>query len=236
MKVIGHRGAAGLAPENTFAGFNLALELGVDGIETDVQKTKDGKLVLFHGIVLDKTTNGTGVLQETTWQELQQLDAGAWFDGQFVGERIPLLEEALERYGARTNFDLEVKQVGIEYEILSMVERLNLLDRVTFTSQDFPTLCNITEKNPIARVGYITADVSEENLKRVVWAGIRVVCPRAEKVTRYLVDQCHSLGLFVRACGKRNTELMRNAIHAGVDGMTFDFPNLLFEELGRAKY
>ncbi len=234
MKVIGHRGAAGLAPENTFAGFDLALELGVDGLETDVQRTKDGKLVLFHDDRLDKTTNGTGVLQETSWQELQQLDAGSWFDTKYTGERVPLLLEALKRYGARTYFDLEVKQIGIEDEVLSLVEQLKLLDRITFTSQDFPTLCNIKKKNPLARVGYITADVSEENLTRVVGARIQVFCPRAEKVTRYLVDQCHSLGLFVRACGKRNTELMRSAISAGVDGMTFDFPDVLLKELGRA--
>jgi len=234
MKVIGHRGAAGLAPENTFAGFDLALELGVDGLETDVQRTKDGKLVLFHDDRLDKTTSGTGVLQETSWQELQQLDAGSWFDTKYTGERVPLLLEALKRYGARTYLDLEVKQIGIEDEVLSLVEQLKLLDRITFTSQDFPTLCNIKKKNPLARVGYITADVSEENLTRVVGARIQVFCPRAEKVTRYLVDQCHSLGLFVRACGKRNTELMRSAISAGVDGMTFDFPDVLLKELGRA--
>src|SRR5947207_7411297 len=98
MKVIGHRGAAGLAPENTFAGFDLALEIGVDGIETDVRKTKDGKLVLFYGDRLDRTTNGIGVLQETTWQELQYLDAGSWFDDKYAGQRIPLLQEALNRY------------------------------------------------------------------------------------------------------------------------------------------
>lgn len=234
MKVIGHRGAAGLAPENTFAGFDLALELGVDGIETDVQRTKDGKLVLFHDDRLDKTTNGTGVLQETSWEELQQLDAGVWFDAKYTGERIPLLVEALQRYGTRTYFDLEVKHIGIEDEVLSMVEQLKLLDRVTFTSQDFPTLWAIREINHLARAGYITANVSEENLKRVVGAGIQVFCPRAEKVTRYVVDRCHSSGLFVRACGKRNTELMSNAISAGVDGMTFDFPDVLLKELGRA--
>jgi glycerophosphoryl diester phosphodiesterase len=233
MKVIGHRGAAGLAPENTFAGFDLALAMGVDGLETDVQRTKDGKLVLFHGDCLDKTTNGTGVLQETPWQEVQQLDAGSWFNAEYAGERIPLLIDALESYGTRTYFDLEVKQIGIQLEVLSMVEQLRLLDRITFTSQDFATVCHIIERNPLARVGYITGDVSEENLSRVVGAGIQVFCPRAEKVTKYLVDQCHSLGLFVRACGKRNTELMRNAISAGVDGMTFDFPDLLLKELGR---
>src|SRR5258708_33362895 len=80
MKVIGHRGAAGLAPENTFAGFDIALALGVDGIETEVQKTQDGKLVLFHDHLLEKTTKGTAALKETPWQALQQLDAGSWFD------------------------------------------------------------------------------------------------------------------------------------------------------------
>jgi len=233
MKVIGHRGAAGLAPENTFAGFDIALALGVDGIETDVQKTQDGKLVLFHDHLLDKTTNGTGVLQETPWQALQQLDAGSWFDSTYAGERIPLLIETLQRYGTRTYLDLEIKQVDIEYEVLNLVEQLELLDRVTFTSQDFPTVCTIKKKNPLARVGYITADFSEEVLKRVVEAKMQEFCPRAEKITKELVNHWRSSGLFIRACGVKNAEMMKNAIYAGVDGMTFDFPDVLLKELGR---
>jgi len=233
MKVIGHRGALGLAPENTFAGFDLALEMGVDGIETDVQRTKDGKLVLFHDDDLDRTTNGTGVLQETTWQELQQLDAGSWFDDKYVHEHIPLLIEVLQRYGTRTSFDLEIKQNGIEYEVLKLVEQLKLLDRIVFTSRDFLTVCNIKEKNPLAQVGYLTSDFSKDNLERVIKAKIQCFCPRAEKVTKHLVDQWRSFGLFVRACGVNNTQIMRNAIQACVDGMTFDYPNLLLKELGR---
>lgn len=233
MKVIGHRGAAGLAPENTFAGFDLALAMGVDGIETDVQKTKDEVLVLFHDDRLDQTTSGTGVLQEMQWEELQQLDAGAWFDRKYAGERIPLLEEVLERYGRRTSLDLEIKQMGIEYEVLSLVEQFGLLDHVAFTSRDFPTVVRIKEKNSLAQAGYLTADVSEENLARVVAANITYFCPRAQKVTKQFVDQWHSLGLFVRACGVQNLEMMRNAIQAGVDGMTFDFPDALLKELGR---
>jgi len=233
MKVIGHRGAAGLAPENTFAGFDLALEIGVDGIETDVRKTKDGKLVLFYSDRLDRTTNGRGVLQETAWQELQQLDAGSWFDEKYAGQRIPLLLEALNRYGTRTSLDLEIKQMGIELEVLEMVEQLHLLDRVAFTSRDFPIICNIKKKNPLAQVGYLTADFSEENLERVIKANMHYFCPRAEKITKHLVTQWRSLGLVIRACGVNNTEIMRNAIQAGVDGMTFDFPDVLLKELGR---
>src|SRR2546423_5780242 len=215
MKVIGHRGAAGLAPENTFVGFDIALEMGVDGIETDVQKTKDGKLVLFHDDHLERTTNGVGVLQEMSWQEVQELDAGSWFDDKYAGQRIPLLIEALERYGTRTCFDLEIKQTGIEYEVLYLIEQLKLLDRVAFTSRDFPTVCRVKKKNPLAQVGYLTADVSEENLQRVVKAKIQYFCPRAQKITKHLVNQWHSFGLFIRACGVNNTEMMKNAIHAG---------------------
>ncbi|GAC1381074.1 MAG: glycerophosphodiester phosphodiesterase family protein [Ktedonobacteraceae bacterium] len=233
MKVIGHRGAAGLAPENTFAGFEIALAMGVDGIETDVQRTKDGTLVLFHDDLLDKTTNGKGVLQEKSWHELQDLDAGTWFDEQYAGERIPLLLEVLKRYGTRTSFDLEIKHIGIEAEVLHMVEQLQLLDRVAFTSRVFPIIRNIKEQNSLAQVGFLTADVSEENVQRLVRANIRYFCPRAHNVTRDLVDQWHSLGLFVRACGVNTPAMMKNAIQAGVDGMTFDYPDLLLKELGR---
>src|SRR5436305_1627461 len=184
MKVIGHRGAAGLAPENTFAGFDLALELGVDGIETDVQKTKDGKLVLFHGERLDRTTNGIGVLQEASWQELQHLDAGSWFDDIYAGQRIPLLIEALERYGTRSYLDLEIKQIGLELEVLDMVEQLNLLDRVAFTSRDFPTVCNIKKKNPPAQAGYLTADFSEENLERG-WRALFSLCSLGDSLFKW---------------------------------------------------
>lgn len=233
MKVIGHRGAAGLAPENTYAGFDLALKLGVDGIETDVQRTKDGTLVLFHSEFLDKTTSGTGVLQETTWHELQQLDAGSWFGRTYAGEHVPLLLEMLQRYGTRTTLDLEIKQSGIEYEVLAVVEQLNLLERVAFTSRDFPIIARIKERNPLAHVGYLAADVSEDTLQKFLRANMRYFCPRALNITKELVDQWHASGLFVRACGVNTSEMMKKAIHMGVDGMTYDYPDELLKELGK---
>ena len=233
MKVIGHRGAAGLAPENTYAGFDLALRLGVDGIETDVQRTKDGKLVLFHSELLNRTTDGTGRLQEITWHELQQFDAGSWFNSTYAGERVPLLVEMLQRYGTRTTLDLEIKQSGIEYAVLDVVEQLNLLDRVAFTSRDFPIIARIKERNPLAQVGYLAEDVSESTLQKFLHANMRYFCPRAITITSELVDQWHASDLFVRACGVGNTDMMKKVMHAGVDGMTYDYPDVLLKELGR---
>jgi glycerophosphoryl diester phosphodiesterase len=95
-KIIGHRGASHIAPENTMASFEAALKLGVDGIETDVQETKDGQLVLCHDELLNRTTNGKGLIKDYTLKELKELSAGAWFSKEYENERIPLLEELLD--------------------------------------------------------------------------------------------------------------------------------------------
>ena len=233
MKVIGHRGAASLAPENTFAGFDLAIEIGVDALETDVQRTKDGTLVLFHDARIERTTNGSGWLQHMSWRELHDLDAGSWFHQQFTGERIPLLTEFLQRYGRRIPIELEVKQAGIEQEVVSAVSEQNLLERTTFTSFDFSTASRIKELAPQANVGFLTSSISEKTVARVRRAGVTQFCPLARKVTKALVDRWRSQGLFIRAWGVKNVALMRQAISAGVDGMTVDFPNVLLAELGR---
>jgi Glycerophosphoryl diester phosphodiesterase family len=80
---------------------------GVDAIETDVQMTKDGKLVLFHDARIERTTNGRGWLQHLAWDELRGLDAGSWFHRRYTGERIPLLTEFLQKYGRRIPQDAQ---------------------------------------------------------------------------------------------------------------------------------
>lgn len=108
--MIGHRGAAGSAPENTLAGFRRAAEMGVRWVELDVQLSADGVPVVFHDDRLERTTNGRGRLVETPLAALRQLDAGAWFDAAFRGQRLPTLEEALTAIaGLGMGLCLEVK-------------------------------------------------------------------------------------------------------------------------------
>lgn len=109
-EVIGHRGAAAWAPENTLAGIAKAADLGLEWVEFDVKLSGDGHAVLFHDDTLDRTTDGTGPVAATGLTDLRRLDAGAWFDRRFAGERIPLLEEALELCRARgLRVNLEIK-------------------------------------------------------------------------------------------------------------------------------
>ena len=98
-KIIGHRGAAGHAPENTVAGFRKAAALGARWVEFDVQLSRDGHVVLFHDDTLNRTTNGRGVIGDATLSALRQLDAGAWFGPAFRDERIPTLGEAMAALG-----------------------------------------------------------------------------------------------------------------------------------------
>jgi glycerophosphoryl diester phosphodiesterase len=98
LMVIAHRGASSYVPENTFAAFDLALQMGVRHIELDVQLTSDGHLVVIHDDTVDRTTNGSGLVTRHTLESLRGLDAGSWFGTRFAGECIPLFDEVLARF------------------------------------------------------------------------------------------------------------------------------------------
>lgn len=111
--VIGHRGAARLAPENTLAGLRAAAAAGVAGVEFDVRLTRDGVPVLFHDDTLERTTDGRGRLASLTWAQVRRLDAGTWFDAAFAGERVPSLEAALRllvKLGLQANVELKPEE------------------------------------------------------------------------------------------------------------------------------
>ncbi len=94
--IIGHRGAAGRAPENTLAAFRVAKELGARWVEFDVRLSRDGRCILLHDDLIDRTTDGTGMAAGMSLDELASFDAGSWFDPRFAGEAIPTLEETID--------------------------------------------------------------------------------------------------------------------------------------------
>ncbi len=233
MQVIGHRGAAALAPENTIKSFDLALSLGADAIETDVHSTSDGELILIHDKNLSRTTNGDGLVYETPWSIVKDLDAGSSFGVEHAGARVPLLRDVLERYGQRTHIVLEVKQPDLELRVLAMVREMGLLNAVTFSSFYFSIVQNLKAQAPEAKVGSLTIDAKPETTQRVLEAKLDQICPPAPFLSPELVTDWKASGLEVRAWGIKDTDLMQSAIEAGVDGMTVDFPHLLLKALGR---
>ncbi len=95
-KIIGHRGAAGYAPENTLEGLHTAADMDVKWVELDVKLTRDGVPILFHDETLDRTTNGVGNVADTDYADIRDLEAGSWYGDSFTGIKIPTLEEAIE--------------------------------------------------------------------------------------------------------------------------------------------
>lgn len=116
--VIAHRGAARLAPENTLTAFRLAADLGADAVELDARLTADGEVVVLHDKLLDRTTNGSGLVSRRTRQELQTLDAGAKSGADFAGERIPTLDQVFEAVGSRVLINVELKNYDSAFDRL----------------------------------------------------------------------------------------------------------------------
>ncbi len=126
IDVIAHRGASAYAPENTLAAFRLGHEMGADWFELDCRLSKDGEVVLMHDAKLERTTNGTGLVDACTLEELKALDAGAWKDAHFAGESVPTLAEALDFAKNRIGIYIEIKSIdddsALEQRLLALAE------------------------------------------------------------------------------------------------------------------
>ncbi len=123
--IIGHRGAAGIAPENTLGGFRAAAALGVSWVEFDVQMTADGRAVVLHDDTLDRTTDGGGPVTALSLDEIAAFDAGLWFDPAFAGETVPTLEEAIDLLGdLGVGANIEIKQPADAAAVSTLVDAI----------------------------------------------------------------------------------------------------------------
>jgi glycerophosphoryl diester phosphodiesterase len=114
--VVAHRGASGLAPENTLPAIESAMNARADYIEIDVQLSKDKAVIVMHDESVDRTTDGKGKIEEMSSDEIKALDAGSWFGEKFAGTEVPLLEEVIQLVNGQTKLLIEIKKKGRENE------------------------------------------------------------------------------------------------------------------------
>lgn len=131
VEIVCHRGANAYAPANTMAAARLCADWGMDYIEVDVNRSKDGVLYIFHGPELEYTTNGVGLFHDLTAAEIDQLDAGSWFDPHFAGERVPRLHEFLDWVKGKAKVFFDVKRADLP-QLLALVETSGLQDKCFF--------------------------------------------------------------------------------------------------------
>jgi glycerophosphoryl diester phosphodiesterase len=245
--IIGHRGASGYAPEHTFASWDLALELGVDYIEQDLQMTSDGVLVVMHDATLDRTTSGSGEVVRHTLAQVQQLDAGSWFGAKFANARVPSLREVFERYGTRANYYIETKNPeeapGMEEKLLELINEFGLragaVSRWQVLIQSFSrdSLLKIQRLDAeLPLIQLIEKDYSSDDIQRML-PDIRNyavgIGSSRVSVDAQLVEAAHAHDLHVHPYTVNEESEMRRLMDIGVDGMFSDYPDRLRDVVGR---
>lgn len=238
--IIGHRGASGEAPENTIAAFDLAIDLGADGIEFDVRLSKDDVPVVIHDPTLWRTTSARGRVRGQTLTELKQLDAGSWFNRRFPdladpsydGQQIPTLAETLAWVRSRQCLAyLEIKGgwltcPGIEEQVLAEIHRAEVLPLVTVISFHQARLRRLRRLDPQIAVGIdFTQPLAAVRLARSI--GAQTVLPSGRFAKRAFITRAHRAGLDVVVWGVDRVLSMRCKIVVGVDGIITGYPGRL---------
>jgi glycerophosphoryl diester phosphodiesterase len=171
--LIAHRGYSAMAPENTLASFQAALEQPIVGVEFDVHLSADGIPVVIHDATVDRTTNGQGKVAEKTVAQLQALDAGSWFHPRFAKETIPTLEEVLDLFsGTPMQLYIEckspqnwssqyVKELMKQLEVWRNSPPETLRDRCIVASFDHHFIATVRKQFPQFRTGYGIADPNQ---------------------------------------------------------------------------
>lgn len=230
-KIFAHRGASKLAPENTMEAFKLAYEMGADGIETDVQLTKDGVPVLIHDEQVKRTTNGSGFVKDYTYDELIQLDAGSWFSNAYQDARIISLEDFLVWIKPKPLLlNLELKNNKLEYEnietiVYEMVRHHNLLDRTiisTFSTDSIKKLQAYREKIEIA---FLTSKNRPDLIQYALNMGADAVHIKYRLLKPSLMRQADQVNMAVRVYTVNHRTHMFKCFSLETDGIFTDIPH-----------
>lgn len=227
MLNIAHRGASGYAPENTRPAFDLAIDMGADMIETDVQLTRDGHLVLIHDESVERVSDGQGPVGDYTLAELQALDFGSWFDPRFAEQRIVTLDAFLAEYLPRIPAALEIKDARAAVPLVEAVRATGSAARVHVTSFMWPALVDAKDRYPELTYGYLGRVLDADIIARSVARGFTQVCPHVDVLTAASVEAAHAAGLVVRAWGLSDRSQIERLRASGADGSTCNWPDWL---------
>ena len=201
MDLIAHRGASGLAPENTLAAFALALQHEPEWIELDVHVTLDGELVVMHDATVDRTTNGRGAIAGMPLAELRTLDAGGWFGAEARGERVPLLEEVVALVGQRSRLDVEIKAgpdlAQAAAQVVEVLRAGGVLAASEVSSFDLEAVLAVQAITAEPALALITGRA--EDLRLCLQHGLPWLSIHQAAVTAELIAAAHAAGVRVAA-------------------------------------
>ena len=242
---IAHRGGSALRPENTLLAFDHAVSLGVDGLECDVQLSRDGEVVVMHDPTVQRTTDGTGAVKDLTADELARLDAGAQFSvdrnwpyrGHGIG--IPTLRSILKRYALPIVVEIKSDQPKVADRVLEVIREAHAEDRVIVAGFSHAVVAHVRRVAPHIPTSGSRQEVQSGLLRSSVWLKPRLTGYRLLQVpfrfrgrqvlTRAYVRAARRAGIPVHSWIVDQPEDLRAIIEWGVTGLISDRPDLAVE-------
>jgi glycerophosphoryl diester phosphodiesterase len=235
MKIIAHRGFSSRAPENTMAAIYAAIEFGVDGVELDVHRSKDGELVILHDEMVNRTTNGQGYVRDLTWDELRRLDAGGWFAPEFAGERIPRLRSLLTeagRAGILVNIELKTDVFaypGIEEQVIRLLRELDFVERCLVSSFNHYSLVRVSRILPELATAVLYSGHLFQPWKYARQINATILHPQFNSVTPELIRDAKRCGILVNPWTVNEPAQVRRMRACGVNAVITDYPDRVRE-------
>jgi glycerophosphoryl diester phosphodiesterase len=213
------------------AAFKKAVAMGATFIETDLQMSRDARFVAIHDTTVNRTTNGEGIVHDMPLSELHKLDAGSWFGSEFVGERVPTLEELLA-FSKKNDvvFYLELKPQGSwggEHALIGALRESGEIPRTVVISFDPSVVLKLRKIEPTLMTGLLYDGQVENPLDKAVEVGARQIAVRSDLVTPALLSAARKKDLQVVCWTVNHSAHMRALVAAGVDGIMSDYPDRL---------
>lgn len=233
--VMAHRGLSADAPENTLYAFSDAISVGADFIELDVQQTKDGVLVVMHDSNLKRTTGVNKDIWDVNYADIQDLDAGSWFDPAYANARIPTLEETLQFVDKRAKLNIEIKPTKhgsdtLEQDVANLITEYHYTDACYVTSFSYGSLKKVKEVNPDIRTGYLMS-VAYGQFYSLQYADAFSL--NKVFVTSQVVNAAHQQGKQIFAWTVNSVSEVRSLCNLHVDSIITDDPVMVQNVVSR---
>ncbi|UOQ95579.1 glycerophosphodiester phosphodiesterase [Halobacillus shinanisalinarum] len=229
--IYAHRGASKLAPENTMPAYQIASESGADGLEIDVQLTKDSIPVLIHDENVRRTTNGTGFVQDYTYDEIKQLDAGSWFSSKFSDCSIITLDYFLRWFkDLPLLLNVELKTNVIEYKrieriVYDSLKHYQLLDRTVISSFNITSIKKMKIINPSVSTAFLTSTKRRHLPGYAHSHGASSLHIKYRMLDKKIVKQCHKNHMPLRIYTVNRPSWMEKCFKMGCDAIFTDVPH-----------
>lgn len=231
LKIVAHRGASSLAPENTLAAFRKAKEINAKAIELDVHLSADGYLIVHHDYYLGHPDNGSGLIREKSLAEIQKADAGNWFGSTYAQEKIPTLNEVFEEFGNYFEYELELKDTtrGFLDKILKLADQHNIIHHIEFTSPHMALLSKLRQLRQDIKIGVFFTDypqwMSRELGESIILDTMRLMTANVAHlpsaiITKQLVSSLHSANFLVHVANCNTAKEIKLAIELNCDQLS----------------